>query len=629
LREKFPKLSKMKIRLTLFTLLLSLISTLTYSQVGIGTSTPHSSSIVDVSATNKAFLLPRLTSGQRAGISSPANGLVIFCTNCGTSGEMQVYNGTAWKTVMGGTTALSPPALSTTAASNISYTTATAGGNVTYSETTVSARGVCWSTSSIASNQNISLLSTKTSDLTGTGSFTSAITGLTPNTTYYLRAYATNSTGTSYGTQESLITPAAIPASFATTTSSTITGYSATISSNITSNNGATVTSRGVCYSLTQSPTTSNNPQTNGSGNGAYDITITGLLENTTYYVRSYAVNSAGTSYSSEISITTGVRSLPTIASTTAISAITRTSASSGGNISSSGNDLLTARGICWSTSTIPDNQDISLLSTKTVNGTTTGTYTSSLTGLTYNTTYYVRAYATNSVGTTYGNQISFTTIPTLQGSLTFNGTNQYLNISPGLTFGTGAFTVEGWIYNTDALTTDGILGYPAALQDPQNTGACFMGVWNNKEIITTVNSATGRNTYNFIFTNAITTNAWHYFIYNRNANGLAAVFIDGVKSTTHIDANNYFGPSTWIGRNYWDGYWPGYITNLKVTIGAAIYDSNAATGTIANPTAELTATGTTKLLLLGNSATTDAAGVQTITNINSVGISTTIKPTL
>jgi hypothetical protein len=261
--------------------------------------------------------------------------------------------------------------------------------------------------------------------------------------------------------------------------------------------------------------------------------------------------------------------------------------------------------------------------------GTTTGTYTSSLTGLTYNTTYYVRAYATNSVGTTYGNQISFTTIPTLQGSLTFNGTNQYLNISPGLTFGTGAFTVEGWIYNTDALTTDGILGYPAALQDPQNTGACFMGVWNNKEIITTVNSATGRNTYNFIFTNAITTNAWHYFIYNRNANGLAAVFIDGVKSTTHIDANNYFGPSTWIGRNYWDGYWPGYITNLKVTIGAAIYDSNAATGTIANPTAELTATGTTKLLLLGNSATTDAAGVQTITNINSVGISTTIKPTL
>jgi len=153
------------------------------------------------------------------------------------------------------------------------------------------------------------------------------------------------------------------------------------------------------------------------------------------------------------------------------------------------------------------------------------------------------------------------------------------------------------------------------------------MGFLNNKELVTTVNISPGQNTYYFIFTNAITTNAWHYFIYNRNANGLAAVFIDGVKSSTNTDANNYFGPSTWIGRCYWDGYWPGYITNLRVTIGAAIYDSNALTGTIANPTAELTATGTTKLLLLGNSATTDAAGVQTITNTNGVGISTTFKP--
>ena len=144
-----------------------------------------------------------------------------------------------------------------------------------------------------------------------------------------------------------------------------------------------------------------------------------------------------------------------------------------------------------------------------------------------------------------------------------------------------------------------------------------------HQEIITTVNSATGRNTYNFIFTNAITTNAWHYFIYNRNANGLAAVFIDGVKSTTHIDANNYFGPSTWIGRNYWDGYWPGYITNLKVTIGAAIYDSNALTGTIPNPDRPLTSSATTKLLLLGTSPISDAAGVQTITNNGTVTIST------
>ncbi len=611
----------MNIRLTVFTLLLSLMSSLTYSQVGIGTNTPHSSSIVDVSATNKAFLLPRLTSEQRASISSPANGLVIFCTNCGTNGEMQVYSTSAWKNVLDGAVALSTPTLSTTAVSNISYTTVTAGGTVTYSETTVSARGVCWSTS-----QNPTLASSTLLIGNGTGVFSSSITGLTLNTTYFLRAYATNSTGTSYGNQVTFTTLAAIPASFATTTSSAITGYSATISSNITSNNGATVTSRGVCYSTTQNPTTANNPQTNGSGNGAYDINITGLLANTTYYVRSYAINSAGTGYSDEISFTTGIRSLPTLTTSTA-NPITATTGSSGGNITSSGNDLLIAKGVCWSTSQSPTITD-----PKSSDGTSTGTYVSSITGLTPNTTYYVRAYATNSVGTAYGNQVSFISTPTLQGSLTFNGTNQYLQLNQGLTFGTGAFTVEGWIYNTDALNTDGIIGFPTDAPAPANTGALFMGFLNNSNVTTTIyNNVTGNNnTYSYLFTNAITTNAWHYFIFNRNANDLTAFFIDGVKSTTNTDVNNYFGPATWIGRNYWNGYWPGYITNLKITIGAAIYDSNAATSTIANPTAELTATGTTKLLLLGNSATTDAAGVQTITNNGTsggVGVSTTLKP--
>ena len=175
------KLSKMNIRLTLFTLLLSLISTLTYSQVGIGTNTPHSSSIVDVSATNKALLLPRLTSEQRAGISSPANGLVIFCTNCGTNGEIQVYSTNAWKNVLGNNTTTSLATLVTDAASNISYTTATSGGNITYSETSVTAKGVCWSTS-----QNPTTSNSKTTDGTGTGSFTSSITGLAANTTYYV-----------------------------------------------------------------------------------------------------------------------------------------------------------------------------------------------------------------------------------------------------------------------------------------------------------------------------------------------------------------------------------------------------------------------------------------------------------
>lgn len=91
--------------------------------------------------------------------------------------------------------------------------------------------------------------------------------------------------------------------------------------------------------------------------------------------------------------------------STTSISNITASTASSGGNITSDGGCAVTARGVCWSTSTSP-----TISNSHTTDGSGTGSFTSNLTGLTASTTYYVRAYATNSTGTAYGNQVSFTT---------------------------------------------------------------------------------------------------------------------------------------------------------------------------------------------------------------------------
>ncbi len=310
---------------------------------------------------------------------------------------------------------------------------------------------------------------------------------------------------------------------------------------------------------------------------------------------------------------------------TTSISAITTTSATSGGTINSIGGSNVTARGVCWNTSPNPTTTNSKVNISGTI--TTAGSFTSSITGLTASTTYYVRAYATNGTGTSYGDELSFTTVTPvpLAGSLSFNGSSQYLTLtgsSPGLTFGTGAFTVEGWIYNTSNFIQDPILGYTST---PANTGSLSLWIDDPRYVYTNFNSGGGFSR-SYIFTNAITSNAWHYFIFNRNADGLAAVFIDGVKSTTNIDNTNYFGPTTEIGRFY-NGYWPGYITNLKVTIGAALYDSNTATGIITNPYSPLTSSGTTKLLLLGNSVTTDAAGVQTtITNNGTVTLST-LKP--
>ena len=97
----------------------------------------------------------------------------------------------------------------------------------------------------------------------------------------------------------------------------------------------------------------------------------------------------------------------PATVTTIAITDIDKTTATGGGNVTADGGATVTARGICWSTA-----QNPTVDGNHTTDGTGTGSFTSSMTGLTANTTYYVRAYATNSVGTAYGEEVSFTTLP-------------------------------------------------------------------------------------------------------------------------------------------------------------------------------------------------------------------------
>ena len=141
------------------------------------------------------------------------------------------------------------------------------------------------------------------------------------------------------------------------------------------------------------------------------DITTfvdSGLIPGTTYTYRVYSNNSVGNSltYSNELTLTTTSLVVLPVLTTTAVSSITDNTAVSGGNITSDGGAAITSRGVCWNTSPNPTIA----LTTKTSNGSGTGNYSSNLTGLSANTTYYVRAYATNSVGTAYGAELSFTT---------------------------------------------------------------------------------------------------------------------------------------------------------------------------------------------------------------------------
>ena len=191
--------SKLHIMKHILIALMLLFTSTIFAQVGVGTTTPEASAMLEVKSTSKGFLPPRMTYAERQAISSPATGLIIYCTNCG-QGEPQFYNGTAWVNMIGGRATTVPPTVaSITAASNIGSFSATSGGNITNdSGLTIVARGVCWSTL-----PNPTTCDSKTTESGTTGLFTSKITGLTGSTLYYVRAYATNAAGTSYGAQES------------------------------------------------------------------------------------------------------------------------------------------------------------------------------------------------------------------------------------------------------------------------------------------------------------------------------------------------------------------------------------------------------------------------------------------
>jgi len=389
--------------------------------------------------------------------------------------------------------------ITTTAASAITSTTATSGGNVTADGgATVTARGVCWNTSG-----NPTITDSKTSDGSGTGSFTSNLTNLISGTTYYIRAYATNSVGTGYGNQDSIKTFAVMDIDGNGYHSVTIgtqtwmvenlkttkyrTGESIT---NLTvdadwvgatfaawcdySNIAANGTKYGHLYNWYAasdirniapvgwhvptdaewttlstylgglsvaggklkeagtlnwaSPNTAATNETGFSalpgghryddgmfvGVGYYGFWWSSSEYDATYAWYRYMSYSGSSVYGGSSGYVVGkadgfsvrclIGDIPVLSTTTA-STITSTSAISGGNVTADGNATVTTRGVCWNTSGNPTITD-----SKTSDGSGTGSFTSNLTNLTSGTTYYIRAYATNSVGTGYGNEVSFKT---------------------------------------------------------------------------------------------------------------------------------------------------------------------------------------------------------------------------
>jgi len=579
--------------------------------------------VIDITNNYSVQTIPSVGGGAGAAFSSPKpigisvnlDGTRVYVANWGTdyaSNNVAVIE-TSGNTVINrltmgtsryslgqfigpaATAAATTPTVTTTAASSITQNSASSGGNVTSDGgVSVIARGVCWSTS-----ENPTISDTHTTDGTGTGSFASSITGLNPGTAYHVRAYATNSAGISYGADLTFTTSTTAPI-VSTTAVSSITTSSAESGGNITSDGGDSVAARGVCWSTSANPTISGNHTSNGIGIGSFASNIIGLSPESTYHVRAYATNSAGTGYGDDLTFTTTVAILVTFnfsgtvtevtdsaifgglvvgdkisgsytfdsttspegslaywyvfpnepstqlnvkagtlsltqpfkigvyddavvglvqdlyavnsgdevsaeaihvnmeveghapdyitsldlpitpplvtgpqiiraniqlllddnindehgslraswdildttpaVTTTAVSSITHTSAISGGNVTSGGGVAVTARGVCWSTTAGPTIND-----SHTSDGTGTGNFTSSITGLNPGTTYHVRAYATNSAGTAYGPNVTFTTLNL--GALT-------VNLAPQGAVGAGAkWNIDGGDWQDSGVT--------------------------------------------------------------------------------------------------------------------------------------------------------------------------------
>ena len=325
------------------------------------------------------------------------------------------------------------PTVTTAEVTDIGNDGAKSGGEVTDDGgASVTRRGVVWSTEP---NPTVSLM-TKTEDGSGKGSFTSNVTGLALGTTYYLRAYATNSAGTTYGEERTFRTPVILSVVM-TESAASITSESAVLNATLASTGGEDPAECGFCWSAVEFTDASSASKVTATLSGySFSAKLDNLNRSTTYYYQAYSKNSAGTSYGEIRSFKTSAE-LPKV-TTASIDDITSSGATCGGTVTDDGGASITQRGVVWSTS---PNPTVSL-STKTKDGPGNGSFTSTMTGLTRATKYYVRAYAVNEIGVSYGDERSFitqaskatvTTLPATSATLSSAELNARIDDDGGL----------------------------------------------------------------------------------------------------------------------------------------------------------------------------------------------------
>jgi hypothetical protein len=362
----------------------------------------------------------------------------------------------------------SAPTLGPASASGITTASADLAGSVTSDNGfPITSRGFVYSITAVNSTPVLGGTGVTQATLSGTtGAMNTTASGLSSGTSYSFRGYATSAAGTSYSSVVTFTTVG--PPLISLPTSTSVTGTGATLGANVTADGGTSVTQRGVVYALTAADP---NPVSGATGvttvtvsgtTGVFTTAVTGLATDSGYSFRGFATNAAGTTYTSAGTFKT--LAAPTVDSASS-SNVGFTTATLGANVTSDGGAAITQRGFVYAPTATDSNPLLGSAGvTASVVSGTTGLLSSSPTGLASGVSYTFKAFATNSVGTSYTSAGTFVTLalPAITGASSSNVGLSSATLGANVTSdGGSAITQRGFVYSLTATDSNPVIGNP------------------------------------------------------------------------------------------------------------------------------------------------------------------------
>ncbi len=281
--------------------------------------------------------------------------------------------------------------------------------------------------------------------------FTASISGLEPSKTYYYRAYAINEKGIGYGETKEFTLPKVQTLTLSSPKVNNITTNGATIISSINSPSDASILEKGVCYSTSVlQPTIESEHIIDSSEGNNISVELKDLIEGRQYYVRAYAISRDGTFYSVAAEFSTVQHYLPTVEELAEVE-VNDDNATMEARLTDNGGMSITECGFCWDSSSA--EPDITRHK-KAVATLKDGVFQAQLTGLTYNTSYHVRAYAVNGKGVGYSAYVIIKTRSSAKATIVNmtarNPSPSTLDVSATISADGGAeITERGFVYSS------------------------------------------------------------------------------------------------------------------------------------------------------------------------------------